>query len=147
MVTKCGPLPQRGPELAVITFNENAKDPVISQFQTTTVSTEQNALDQLTSVEDKPNKSVSSSSTSSWKAVKASTGIIRLQRLTVGHLNQWDKQKYMITRVVFYTVSIKSIGIWTLNFIMTEFENRNISPDKQIWKLFGNYKTVLVVND
>ena len=74
MVIKCRPLPQGPPELALSTSNENAKDPVISLFQTTTVATEQKALDQLTSVEEKLKKSVSSSFTSSFNAVKGSIG-------------------------------------------------------------------------
>jgi len=74
VVIKCRPLPQREPELALITFDENAKDPVISLFQTTTGTSEQKALDQLTSVEEEPKKSVSSSFTSLYNAVKSSIG-------------------------------------------------------------------------
>lgn len=124
VVMKCRPLSQGESDLALITFNENAKDSVISLFQTTTVTTEQKALDQLTSAEEKPNKSVSSSFTSSCNAVKSSIGnTCRQMVLTVGHLYQQDKQEYMVTGVAFYIIFIKSTGIWTLTFVMTEFEN------------------------
>lgn len=60
---KCRLLTHMGPDLALITFNENVKAPVTSLFQTTTVTTKQKPLNQLTSAEERPKNMVSSSLT------------------------------------------------------------------------------------